>query len=176
MPHDIDTTIPDSMAVTQAKICTPEEFFEVHYDFKDSSLKTGVCIGCFDILHSGHILHFLEAKRLCEILFVAITADKAIGKPGHPYFPEESRLRQVALMEPVDYCCIRPHTLRTDRFLALLKPSIYFKGSDYAESREKDLISEAEAVKLSGGEIIFTQAPCPCHSSELLDRFLNREA
>ena len=43
---------------------------------KSSGKKIGLCHGVFDLLHIGHINHFLEAKKHCDILVVSLTKDE----------------------------------------------------------------------------------------------------
>jgi cytidyltransferase-like protein len=47
----------------------------------------GLAHGVFDVLHSGHLLHFKECKKHCDVLIVSITDDKFVKKgPNRPIF------------------------------------------------------------------------------------------
>ena len=64
---------------------------------KNEKIKIGLCHGVFDILHYGHIVHFEEAKKNCDILIVSITSDKYVKKgEGRPYFNENVRAKTLA--------------------------------------------------------------------------------
>ena len=47
---------------------------------RKKNLKVGLCHGLFDLVHPGHLYHLNEAKKLCDILIVTITADKFVKK------------------------------------------------------------------------------------------------
>ena len=40
---------------------------------KNNKKIIGLCHGVFDILHKGHIDHFNEVRKKCDILVVSIT-------------------------------------------------------------------------------------------------------
>ena len=52
----------------------------------------GMSHGVFDLIHLGHIKHFEEAKKNCDILIVSVTSDKYVFKgPGRPKFNEKEK-------------------------------------------------------------------------------------
>ena len=51
------------------KIFTLKEI-EILLKKNKSKKKIGLCHGVFDILHEGHIEHFQESKKFCDILVV----------------------------------------------------------------------------------------------------------
>ncbi len=66
--------------------------------------KVGLCHGVFDLLHLGHIKHFEEAKKNCDILIVSVTQNKFIKKgPGRPAFNEIQRMEALSSLEYIDY-------------------------------------------------------------------------
>ena len=38
----------------------------------------GLCHGVFDVLHIGHLEHFIEAKKYCDYLIVSLTSDRHV--------------------------------------------------------------------------------------------------
>ncbi len=110
--------------------------------------------GCFDILHVGHIRYLQEAKRLGDVLVVAVNDDasmKNIKGQGHPYMPEDERLEILAALRCVDYLTL--FTEKTvDSLLLQLKPDVQAKGTDYT----KETVPERETVLSYGGEIAIT--------------------
>ena len=42
--------------------------------------KIVLCHGVFDVIHSGHIEYFKEAKSLGDILIVTLTTDEFVNK------------------------------------------------------------------------------------------------
>ena len=52
----------------------------------------GLCHGVFDLIHSGHIEHFKEAKKYCDILIVSLTSDKYVDKGlNRPIYNQNKR-------------------------------------------------------------------------------------
>ena len=66
-------------------------------------MRVVIVSGGFDPIHSGHINHFLEAKKLGDILIVGLNSDEWLTrKKGKPFMPIEERLAVVKSMRPVD--------------------------------------------------------------------------
>ncbi|MCW8276874.1 adenylyltransferase/cytidyltransferase family protein [Pseudomonas sp. PCH199] len=47
---------------------------------RTNNLIVGLCHGCFDIVHPGHIYHLKRARTMVDRLFVSITADNFVNK------------------------------------------------------------------------------------------------
>ena len=107
--------------------------------------------GCFDILHIGHLRYLQKAKRLGDVLIVAINSDdsvRAIKGDKRPLVPEDERAEILAALECVDYVMIFSE-LDPIQFLRELHPDIHVKGGDYSP----DQVIEREAVESLGGEL-----------------------
>ena len=50
---------------------------------KHKNSKIVLCHGAFDLIHTGHLIHFEEAKSLGNILVITLTGDNHIIKNGH---------------------------------------------------------------------------------------------
>ena len=62
--------------------------------------------GAFDILHVGHIRYLQAAKRLGDILVVAVNDDDSVRRlkgSRRPVFPLAERMELVAALEDVDF-------------------------------------------------------------------------
>ena len=71
--------------------------------------KTVLCHGVFDLLHTGHIDHFIEAKKLskAEILVVSITEDKHVNKGiNRPINKLSERIKILSALSIVDYIIV----------------------------------------------------------------------
>jgi rfaE bifunctional protein nucleotidyltransferase chain/domain len=138
-------------------------------------LKIGLSHGVFDLLHPGHIQHFIAAKKQVDILIVSITADAFVNKgPGRPLFTEEIRLSTLAALEAVDYVTISREK-SAERIISILKPHFYFKGADYKDSADDPtgkIESERMVVEKFGGTIKFTDE-FTSSSSKLINNVLN---
>lgn len=141
------------------KIMELDELAKVIQDLKSKGKTVVQCHGVFDLLHPGHIRHFVAAREQGDVLIATVTQDEHVGKgPGRPVFDQRLRAESIAALEPVDYVAINkwPDAANTIR---LLKPDVYVKGSDYQDP-DKDLTGmikpEEEAVNSVGGVIRFT--------------------
>jgi D-beta-D-heptose 7-phosphate kinase / D-beta-D-heptose 1-phosphate adenosyltransferase len=94
--------------------------------------------GCFDILHRGHV-HLLEqAKRLGNVLVVALNSDrsaKLLRRQGQPPINAESdRAHLVAAINAVDYIAIfndkTPFGL-----IKRIRPDVIVKGGNYRKDQ-----------------------------------------
>ena len=86
-----------------SKIATVEELSKNI----DRSKKIGLCSGCFDLLHVGHIKHLQSAKTKCDILVVAVASNDNVNKgPDRPAFDQKLRMEFLESIECVDYVCL----------------------------------------------------------------------
>ena len=89
--------------------------------------------GCFDIIHSGHVLMLEECKKYGDILIVAINSDNSVKLnkgDNRPIVPMLERMTIIAALEFVDYVfCFEEEN--PFRYIKDLKPDVYIKGGDY---------------------------------------------
>tara|TARA_Y100000590_G_scaffold455692_1_gene604833 strand:- start:1315 stop:2829 length:1515 start_codon:yes stop_codon:yes gene_type:complete len=155
------------------KIVTLNNLTKICRKKKLSGKKIVHCHGVFDLLHIGHIKHFLEAKSFGDLLIVTITPDEYVNKgPNRPAFNTTLRVEAIAALQCVDYVAINKWPDATKTILEI-KPNIYCKGPDYKES-SKDLTGkideEDKAVNAIGGTLKFTN-DITFSSSHLLNKF-----
>ncbi|MBI2140908.1 HAD-IIIA family hydrolase [Candidatus Woesearchaeota archaeon] len=140
------------------KVISLAEAVEKSEELRKQGRKAGLCNGGFDLLHPGHIKHLESAKKLCDCLFVAVTADRFVAArkgSGRPIFSEALRAYSVASIRYVDYVIVSDFEKATD-LIKMLKPAYYIKGPDFAEKTTPGITSEREAIKAVGGEIKYT--------------------
>lgn len=107
--------------------------------------------GCFDLLHRGHLHLLTEAKKLGDLLIVALNSDLSVQKikgPNRPILPETERSELIAALEVVDYVTSfdEPDPYR---IIKELKPDVLVKGGDWGG----DAIVGREIVEEAGGEV-----------------------
>lgn len=108
--------------------------------------------GCFDLIHPGHVRYLRAAKRLGDLLVVAVNSDasaRRLGKgKGRPFNPEDDRAEVLAALEAVDYVTIFDEDTPYETIRALA-PDVLVKGGDWPVSR----IVGADLVRSRGGRV-----------------------
>lgn len=135
--------------------------------------KIGMCHGVFDLLHYGHILHFEEAKKKCDILVVSVTSDRFVKKgPGRPYYNLHTRMQSLKAIKYIDYVIESDHPT-AEKNLKELRPNIFFKGPDYKNTKTditKNILTENKLAKKIGSKIYLTTAKT-FSSSNIINKF-----
>ena len=146
------------------KIKTLDELQRITELLRSQGKKIVHCHGCFDIVHFGHIQHFLSAKKQGDILIVTLTPDKFIDKgPGRPFFNENIRVKHISNLECVDYVALNKWATAIET-IKIIKPDFYCKGKEVLDNADVDKLSggksnlsaEEDAVKLVGGKLYLT--------------------
>lgn len=120
---------------------------------KAAPLRIVLANGCFDLLHRGHIEHLREARAMGDALFIGLTVDEAVNKPGRPIIKWEDRatvLRELRCVTAVIPCDSGAQAILTAR------PQIFVKGPDYKELGV--LPTEYAACREVGAEVAYTSA------------------
>ena len=140
-----------------------------------SKKKIGLCHGVFDLLHLGHINHFNEAKKNCDILVVSVTEDKHVSKgPGRPVFDQYQRMEALSNLECVNYVILSNKESAVET-INKIKPRFYFKGPDYKISSHdvtKKILLERREVEKNSGKLFITKSE-KYSSSNLINKQLN---
>ena len=130
--------------------------------------------GCFDLIHVGHTRYLEEAKKLGDILIVAVNSDQSVmtikGKK-RPIIPEEERAEVLSALQCVDFVVIfhEPDPLN---IISLLKPDVLVKGGDWGE----DAIIGREVVESIGGKVVRIPEIKGASTSSIIDKIVNRES
>jgi rfaE bifunctional protein nucleotidyltransferase chain/domain len=146
---------------SSGKIIKPEEVAVFVSKLKSFGKKVGLCLGCFDLLHPGHIKHLESAKKLCDYLIVSVTADQfIISRKGseRPLFHEQLRAYMLASLEVVD-CVVIQYFEKGTEIIELIKPSFYIKGPDIINLDNPAINEERDMVRRIGGEMRYTDDP-----------------
>lgn len=126
-------------------------------EIKKSNKTVGLCLGGFDLLHPGHITHFISAKKYCDILIIGVTSDKFMvrRKKERLVFNEQMRAFSISQIRSVDYVFICDY-LTANEVISLLKPTFYIKGPDYKNKDDEEINSERNTIEKVGGRIVYT--------------------
>ena len=126
--------------------------------------------GIFDLLHVGHVRYLEAAKRLGDVLVVAVNSDASARRakgPGRPVIPQAERAELIAALECVDHVIVfdEPDVCAVIR---ALRPEIHAKGTDYTPSN----VPEGDEVRSYGGRVEITGDPKRHSSSELIEKLV----
>lgn len=121
-------------------------------ELKRQGLRVVLTNGCFDLLHPGHTRLFEEARKLGDVLVVAINSDRSVRalKGSHRALqPEAERAEIIAALAAVDYVTIfdNPSVLEV---VARMLPNVLVKGGHYT----LDQIVGHDEVEAAGGEVV----------------------
>lgn len=108
--------------------------------------------GCFDLLHPGHTRYLAEARKLGDVLIVAINSDRsvrALKGPGRPILPQAERAEIVAALKSVDYVTIFDD-LTPRVIISRMLPQVLVKGADWGPTK---VIGRKE-VGAAGGQVV----------------------
>jgi D-glycero-beta-D-manno-heptose 1-phosphate adenylyltransferase len=124
--------------------------------------------GCFDLLHVGHIRYLGAARALGDVLFVGINGDAAVTRlkgAGRPLMPAAERVEMLAALRAVDHVVVFDEDT-ADRLVALLRPDVHAKGTDYTEGS----VPEAASVRAVGGRVAIVGDPKAHATRDLIAR------
>jgi len=128
--------------------------------------------GCFDLIHPGHVRYLRAAKRLGDVLVVALNSDASVRRlkgPSRPLVPERDRCEVMAALEMVDYVTIfdedTPYEL-----IKQLQPDVLVKGGDW----KPDDIVGADVVRARGGVVRSLRFAPGYSTTRLVDRIRSK--
>ncbi|HUU13337.1 MAG TPA: D-glycero-beta-D-manno-heptose 1-phosphate adenylyltransferase [Terriglobia bacterium] len=138
--------------MTSEKVLSLEKAIERVEELRRQGKRVVFTNGCFDVLHPGHTRYLAEARRLGDILIVAVNSDRsvrALKGPGRPIFPENERAEILAALEAVDFVTIFDD-LTPQTVIARMLPQVLVKGGDWGVD---EIVGRAE-VEAAGGRVL----------------------
>jgi rfaE bifunctional protein nucleotidyltransferase chain/domain len=152
------------------KIHSLESLVEKRDLFKRGKRTVVFTNGCFDLIHSGHIHLFEEAKKLGDVLMVAVNDDdsvKRIKGPSRPVFPLAERLEILEAIRFIDYLLSFSEETPL-RVISALVPDVLVKGGDW---ELEDVVGRQE-VEDTGGRVVLVPFLESQSTSRLLSKIL----
>lgn len=137
-------------------------------------MTTILTVGCFDLLHVGHLEHLRQARAMGDRLIVGVTSDECARKgPGRPINTLEKRMEVLNALKMVNK--VVPYADgNAVNLIRKIKPDIYVRGHDYLEKRDDpNLILELKAAIECGGETRFTTGVIHSTTDFIRDHFEN---
>ncbi|MCP4631331.1 MAG: D-glycero-beta-D-manno-heptose 1-phosphate adenylyltransferase [candidate division Zixibacteria bacterium] len=114
-------------------ITTINKFLKLRDECKQDCRKVVFTNGCFDILHYGHLDYLTRAKKLGDVLIVAVNTDSSIRKfkgTDRPVVNEKERASLVDGLKPVDYVILFSEET-PQKIIEKIQPDVLVKGADY---------------------------------------------
>jgi D-beta-D-heptose 7-phosphate kinase/D-beta-D-heptose 1-phosphate adenosyltransferase len=134
------------------KVLPLERAYELVDELKRQGKRVVFTNGCFDVLHPGHVRVFAEARKLGDVLIVAVNSDRSVRElkgPARPIMPENERAEILAALEAVDYVTIFDDA-SVQPVIARLLPHVLVKGGDWGPD---GIVGRAD-VEAAGGTVV----------------------
>jgi len=134
------------------KIAHGGDLLERRLQAAEAGLDVVCTNGCFDLLHPGHVSYLEQARRLGDILLVALNSDDSVRRlkgAGRPVQRAGDRCRVVAGLACVDWVT----TFDEDTPFELIQrviPDVLVKGGDWPI----DQIVGRDIVEANGGRVL----------------------
>jgi rfaE bifunctional protein nucleotidyltransferase chain/domain len=151
---------------------TPEEAGTLAARLRAEGRRIVLANGCFDLLHVGHVRYLSAARALGDVLFVGLNSDAAVSRlkgPGRPVLPAAERAEILAALRAVDHVVVFDEDT-ADRLVALVRPAIHAKGTDYTDAT----VPEAATVRAAGGRVAIVGDPKDHATRDLITRIRER--
>ncbi|HPC83215.1 MAG TPA: adenylyltransferase/cytidyltransferase family protein [Thermoanaerobaculaceae bacterium] len=128
--------------------------------------------GAFDMLHVGHVRYLADARRLGDVLFVAVNSDASVRLlkgPTRPVVPVGERVEILAHLACVDWIVVFDEPTVAD-VLRELRPHIHAKGTDYTPQT----VPERAVVSEWSGRTVICGDPKEHATTDLIGEVLRR--
>lgn len=151
---------------TKTKVTPIGALVKIRQDLKRKGKKVVFTNGCFDLLHAGHIRLFSKAKRLGDVLIVALNDDRSVRRikgPARPIFPLEERWEILEAISDVDFLTSFSEDT-PQKIITLLLPDVLVKGGDW----EPEEVVGKKEVEAAGGRVVIIPYLKGCSTSALI--------
>jgi D-beta-D-heptose 7-phosphate kinase/D-beta-D-heptose 1-phosphate adenosyltransferase len=128
-----------------------DDLVKIRNQLKHQGKKVVFTNGCFDLLHSGHIHLFREARKKGDVFIVAVNDDSSTRKikgASRPIFPLKERIEILGAIEDIDYLASFSEET-PQKIIARLLPDVLVKGGDW---KPEEVVGKRE-VEDTGGEV-----------------------
>lgn len=140
------------MVSIKDKIINLDSLTKIRKIYQTQNKKVVFTNGCFDILHSGHVLYLEEAKNCGDILILALNSDESVKRlkgPTRPINSQQDRAIVLAGLSSIDHIVVFDEDTPYNVIKSII-PDILVKGGDWTI----DQIIGSDIVKENGGEVI----------------------
>lgn len=120
----------NNQTIHMGKIINVNEAIKLSKQLKQRGKAIVLAGGCFDILHSGHIVFLKAAKKSGDVLILLLESDESIKKrkgKERPLNSQKKRVTALSSLETVDYILPLKGVTKNeeyDRLMIQIKPDI----------------------------------------------------
>ena len=102
-------------------------------------MKIGLCTGCFDLLHEGHLYFLEQAEAACDYLIVAVNSDRSVARLKGINRPVQTlNDRMLNIMARAPGCgALVPFDGSTERLIMAIRPDVVISGYDHGTVNEE---------------------------------------
>jgi D-beta-D-heptose 7-phosphate kinase / D-beta-D-heptose 1-phosphate adenosyltransferase len=128
--------------------------------------------GCFDLLHAGHVRMLERARELGDCLIVCVNSDASVRRlkgDDRPLVEQDDRVAVLRGLTCVDAVAIFDED-DPRRVLETLRPHVWVKGGDYADSE----LPEAATLAEWGGRAVLVPYVAGRSTTRLITEVLAR--
>lgn len=154
------------------KIVSRESLQSLVRMIKENGKRVVFTNGCFDLLHPGHVRLLARARKLGDILIVALNSDGSVRRlkgERRPIFNLQERLEVLSALASVDVVTVFNEDT-PQQIIEEVVPDVLVKGGDWAP----DQIVGRETVESNGGQVIAIDFEEGYSTSGIIERIRKR--
>jgi rfaE bifunctional protein nucleotidyltransferase chain/domain len=111
---------------------------------KNNGCKVVLTQGVWDLIHEGHARYLQKAKKLGDVLIVAVDTDEVVKHRkglNRPIVPEKERVNMISHLKHVDLIVMKESKTDNEKLIKIIKPDIL-------------VISKTTKSKIAGADFI----------------------
>jgi cytidyltransferase-like protein len=108
-----------------------------------NTLRVGLTMGAFDLLHIGHLEYLEQARRLCDILVVGVDSNARVRKrkgPNRPFLDEAERVAMIRHVRHVDAVALKLSNAQRWTLVRITQPDVLIVSTDTYLPSELDAL------------------------------------
>jgi rfaE bifunctional protein nucleotidyltransferase chain/domain len=94
---------------------------------KNDGYKIVLTQGVWDLIHEGHARYLQKAKKLGDVLIVAIDTDEVVRHrkgPNRPIVPEKERVNMISHLKHVDLIVMKESKTDHNKLIRTIRPDV----------------------------------------------------
>jgi len=111
---------------------------------KKNGYKVVLTQGVWDLIHEGHAQYLQKARKLGDVLIVAVDTDEVVRYrkgPNRPIVPEKERVNMISHLKHVDLIVMKESKTDNEKLIKMIKPDVF-------------VVSKTTKSKIDGADFI----------------------